>query len=229
MGGKRQRSVDRTSKVSPPTKMTRVTLNDVMKEFEDLKKRFDKLEEDNKKILDMMSEIDGLKRKVGELEGVVDDYRRFEVENKKKSVLVKGIKFGGGGKFETREDTKKGLKGMFEKVGYLPKLADWQRLGGKRNQEDTAMNVPIRIVFETLDQKFLFFEKLRENGRGMKDIKVLTDYPKFQVETAKRLNGRAFDLRKESPGLRTRIVPKGLELSLQTRRSTEERWTSVAI
>jgi hypothetical protein len=85
-----------------------------------------------------------------------------------------------------------------------------------------------RIVFEDMDRKYTLFEKMKEKGRDaeIRDIKILNDYPKFQVETAKQLNAEAYQIRKVNPGTRTRVVPKGLGLTLQTRTDASEKWTN---
>ncbi len=69
---------------------------------------------------------------------------------------------------------------------------------------------------------------MKEKGRDaeIRDIKIVNDYPKFQVETAKRLHAEAYEIRKANPGTRTRVVLKGLGLALQTRTDVSEKWTN---
>ena len=227
-----------TQGISPPSKMVKGrksvemddegTISDVLKAIGELKGRFDKLEKDTKEILEGMKEFESLKAKVKEIEVVIDEFKRFEIENKKRSLLVKGIKFSTNNKFESRKDTQTGLKDFFEKIGYLPRLFDWYRMGGKRDQADDGSKIPIRIVFEDMDKKYTLFEKMKEKGRDaeIRDIKILNDYPKFQVETAKRLNAEAYEIRKANPGTRTRVMQKGLRLTLQTQRDVSEKWTN---
>ena len=78
---------------------------------------------------------------------------------------MKGIKFSTKIKFESRKDTQTGLKDFFEKVGYLSKLFDWYRLGGKRDQANDGSKIPIGIVFEDMYRKYTLFEKMKEKGR----------------------------------------------------------------
>jgi hypothetical protein len=239
MGLKRLRSNYKDSQsISPPSKMVKGrksagdeegTISDVLAAIGELKGRFDKLEKDTKEILGVMKEVESLKAKLKEIEVVIDEFKRFEIENKKRSLLVKGIKFTTNNKFESRQDTQTSLKCFFEKIGYLPRLFDWYRMGGKRDQTDDGSKIPIRIVFDDMDRKYTLFEKMKEKGRDpeIRNINIVNDYPKFQVEAAKRLNAEAYEIRKANPGTRTRVVPKGLGLSLQTRTDASERWTNV--
>ena len=59
------------------------TISDVLKAIGELKGRFDKLEKDTKEILEGMKEFESLKAKVKEIEVVIDEFKRFEIENKK--------------------------------------------------------------------------------------------------------------------------------------------------
>ncbi len=109
-----------------------------------------------------------------------------------------------------------------------PHLVDYQRLGGLKAGEDGS-KVAIRVQFVTVDQKFDLFDALKVKGREMNDISILTDYPSFQLQEFKKLSGVAFNLRKDHPGTKTRIVPKGLGLILQKRTSAQDRWTAVSV
>jgi hypothetical protein len=79
-----------------------------------------------------------------------------------------------------------------------------------------------------VDQKMELFDRMREKGRELQDITILTDFPSFQMTEFKTLSGLGYKIRTEKPGTKTRIVPKGLGLILQTRASTAERWTHVS-
>ena len=87
--------------------------------------------------------------------------------------------------------------------------------------------VPIRVIFADVDQKYELYDALRTHGKSVnvKNVQVLNDYPKFQVTEVKKLNQKGYELRQKSPGLSTRIVPKGLSVVLQSRQSKDEKWT----
>jgi hypothetical protein len=109
----------------------------------------------------------------------------------------------------------------------VPTLVDYHRLGGVKQGEDGS-KVSIRVLFVDVDQKFLLFERLREKGNELNDVSVLTDYPSFQMQEFKTLSTQAFNIRKAQPGTKTRIVPKGLGLTLQRRAGVQDKWTTVS-
>jgi len=137
------------------------------------------------------------------------------------------LKFKSEGKFESRQQTKAVLADFFGRVGMVPHLVDYQRLGGLKENEDGS-KISIRVQFVDVDQKIGLFEKLKAKGRELQDVSVLTDYPTFQLKQFKALSETAYKIRKENPGTRTRVVPKGLGLSLQKRTNATDRWMSVS-
>ncbi len=144
-------------------------------------------------------------------------------------MLIRGLKFQTTGKFESRSDTRSALADFFEKAGVeAPHLVDYQRLGGLKVGEDGS-KIAVRVEFSDVDQKIGLFEKLKLKGRELNAYSVLTDYPKFQMNEFKKLSGLAYEIRKSSPGVRTRIVPKGLGLILQRRDSPAAGWTAVSL
>jgi hypothetical protein len=184
------------------------------------RKEFQKWVKDMKEIKEKMEVIDS----------VIDDFRRSEFEAKKTSVLIKGIKFMGKGKYETRMETKECLKALFTDLGgYTSHMLDYYRLGGRKDLTEDGSKVPIRVIFVDVDQKFELYDLFRKHGKSpnVKNVQVLNDYPKFQVAEAKKLNQRSYELRQQDKELRTRIIPRGLSLVLQSRRSKEEKWTLV--
>jgi hypothetical protein len=239
MERKRNRSVENcgpnTEKVSPPSKMNKagsgsVTLADVMKEILEIKDKMTKIEADNKEFQKWAKEIKDIKEQVEVMNSVVEDYRRSEIEAKKSCVLIKGLKIMGNGKFETRTETRERLRELFAELGgFRSHMFDYYRLGGKKDHNDDGTQVPIRVIFVDVDQKYELFDLLRTHGKNpnVKSVQVLNDYPKFQVAEVKKLNNKGYELRQQTQGLRTRIVPRGLSLILQTRKSKDEKWTAV--
>jgi hypothetical protein len=77
-------------------------------------------------------------------------------------------------------------------------------------------------------RKYTLFEKMKEKGRDAEiwDNKILDDYSKLQVETTKCRNTEAYQIRKANPGTRTRVMQKGLGLTLQTQTDVSEKWTN---
>jgi hypothetical protein len=242
MDRKRCRSTERreivTEKVSPPAKMNKgsgsgsgsVSLADVMKEIIEIKNKMTKIEEDNLVFQKWAKDVDMIKGKLEKIDLAVDDFRRSEIEAKKACVLIKGIKFVGKGKFETRTETRDRLRALFADLdGFKSHMFDYYRMGGRKDAKDDGSKVPIRVIFVDVDQKFELFNLLRIHGKkpSIKNIQVLNDYPKFQVAEVKKLSQQGYDLRQRNQGLRTRIVPKGLSLVLQSRHSEDEKWTAV--
>ena len=240
MDRKRNRAIEsnetNSEKVSPPSKMTKnnsgsVTLADVMKEILEIKGKMIKIEEDNLEFQKWIKEVKEIKEKMVTIDSFIGDFRRSEIEAKRTSVLIKGIKFMGKGKFESRTETKECLKALFTDLGgYKSHMLDYYRLGGKKDLAEDGSKVPIRVIFVDVDQKFELYDLLRTHGKSpnVKNVQVLNDYPKFQVAEAKRLNQRSYELRQQDKELRTRIIPRGLSLVLQSRRSKEEKWTLVS-
>lgn len=200
--------------------------------FDSLSDRFRNLEKEVSDIARALREIEAVRQEVNILREEVDNlkvaitgYHRLELETKRRSVLIKGLKFESGGKkFETRAQTLLVLGKLFERLGMTPHLVDYYRLGGLREGEDGS-KVCIRVQFDDVDQKMVMFDKLKTDGQAFSDISVLTDYPSFQQQDFKILSGKAYELRKSSPGLKTRIVPKGLGLALQTKANAGAQWT----
>jgi hypothetical protein len=241
MDRKRNRTIDTnensTEKVSPPSKMNKggssgsVTLSDVMKEILEIKSKMTKIEEDNLEFQKWAKEVKDIKRKIENIDSAIDDFRRSEIEAKKSCVLIKGLKFTGKGKFETRSETKERLRSLFADLGgFKSHMFDYYRLGGRKDLKEDGAKVPIRVIFVDVDQKYELFNLLRTNGKkpSVRSIQILNDYPKFQVDEVKRLNQKGYELRQQNPELRTRIIPKGLQLVLQSRANSEEKWTVVS-
>jgi len=192
-----------------------------------LKEKFADIEKEVAEISKFVRDVESLRAEVSELKVVCEGYQRLELENKKRSVLLKGLMFKSEGKFETRQQTKAALAEFFDRVGMTPHLVDYQRLGGRRENEDGS-KVSVRVQFMDVDQKFTLFEKLQSKGRELQDVSVLTDYPSFQISQFKQLSSAAYKIRQERPGTKTRVIPKGLGLVLQRRADAQAKWTTVS-
>jgi hypothetical protein len=241
MRNKRDRhSLDQeASKISPPHKMSRggfnpnfntgsnsgpgakqYTLNDVMM-------KLDRIEGEISKIWQKFEELDNLKHEVAQLRKANEGFLRQEVEQKKKCILIKGLASKSTEKYETRSETKETLDEMFNYFSLSPILEDYQRLGELK--KDESENTLIRVKFATMDGKNELFQKFKEMGRDseLSKISLITDYPQFQLQEVKRLSNIAYDIRKHQKGTKTRIVPRGLGLALQSREGNG-KWTTVS-
>ena len=236
MGGKgnKKRNISElnSEKISPPNKMTRnqgtlegePSTTDLMDRLNAFELRFNRIDSELAGISKIVREFETMKTEVRES---CDGYRRLEIEGKKRSVLVKGLPFKSAGQYETRKDTKEALKGFFDRLGMGAHLVDYQRLGGLKDGENGS-KIPIRIQFADVDLRFEMFDKLKAKGQAMKDVSVLTDYPEFQIPEFKRLSNHAYRIRKDQVGTRTRIVPRGLKLLLQTKANADDKWRTVS-
>ena len=248
MGRNSKRPLDRDSvQISPPNKMAGgskssdhnsevlAKLSSIEAKFDSFQTRFSKLEKEVADIATALREMEAVKEDVDSLRAEIDNlkesvsgYQRMEIESKRRSVLVRGLKFESrDSKFETRTQTRAALATFFDRLGLTPHLVDYYRLGGRKENEDGS-KVSIRIQFDDVDQKFDMFEKLKSAGQALSDISILTDYPSFQQQEFKALSTKAYNLRTATPGVKTRIVPKGLGLTLQTRPNAGAKWTTVS-
>ena len=233
-----KRSLETDKGISPPAKMAarnvEAKLDEVLAKLDSMESRFTNLET---RFTNLEKEVAGINRALAELEAVKEEvetmretchgFQRLEIETKKRSVLLRGLKFKTQGKFETRMQTKEVLAGFFERLEMVPHLVDYQRLGGLRENEDGS-KVSVRVQFADVDQKFQLFDKIKLKGNEMKDVSILTDYPVFQLQEFKNLSGLAYNLRKDNPGTKTRVVPKGLGLILQKKVNGSDQWTKVS-
>jgi hypothetical protein len=240
MRNKRDRqSLDQeVSKTSPPNKrMSRggfnqnqgagsgsgpkqFTLNDVMMKLE-------RIEGEIARVWQKLGEVDQLKREVTQLQRANESFLRHEIDQKRKCILIKGLASESTEKYEKREETRKTLDEMFNYLGLKPVLEDYQRLGELK--KDESESTLIRVKFVTMDDKNELFSKFKDMGNDteLKKISLITDYPQFQLQEVKRLSNIAYDIRKGRKGTKTRIVPRGLGLALQSR-IDNGKWTTVS-
>jgi hypothetical protein len=236
MGRKNKRSIEEIGKidgVSPPSKMAPRNRSDsksdeIITKLDALGARLSNLEKEVGELTRALQEMESIRKNVDSMKDSIEGFQRLELESKRRSVLIRGLPFRTSEKFETRQQTKLVLADLFKRLDMTPHLVDYQRLGGLKAGEDGS-KVSIRVQFVTVDQKFDLFDALKGKGRDMNDISILTDYPAFQLQEFKKLSGLAFNIRKDNPGTRTRIVPKGLGLILQKRANVQDRWTAVSL
>jgi len=228
--GRKKRSIEVGSEgFSPPSKMNKDDTQAIMAKLDSLESRFLKVEQEVSELNKIVRAMEGIRAEVESLKESRECFQRLEIESKKRCVLVKGLKFRAKkGIYETRSETREALASFFGLVGVeSPHLVDYQRLGGLKAGEDGS-KVAIRVEFSDVDQRVNLFEKLKLKGHELKEYSVLTDYPKFQLKEFKHLSGQAYELRKSNRGVKTRIVPKGLGLVLQSRDSTDGKWKAVS-
>ena len=232
MGRKKRILESDSERVSPPSKMTKgrddeilAKLNSFDVRFDQIGGRFDLLESKVDVISKALQEIEDLKVEVKAMKDSVEGYQRLEIHAKKRSVLIRGLKFESKKQFETRFETRKALAGFFERIDFQPHLVDYQRLGGLKKDGDGA-KIAVRVEFSDVDQRFVLFEKLKEMGKELSDITILTDFPQFQMQQFKALSTAGYNLWKSTPGIKTRMVPKGLGLVLQKRSDATDTWTA---
>ena len=230
-----KRTIDESGKSegsSPPNKMApRGSLDksdEILARLDAMGTRLANLEKEVGELTKALREMEAIRTDVDSMKDTCEGFKRLELEAKKRSVLVRGLPFRTSDKFETRKQTKVVLAELFERLEMTPHLVDYQRLGGVKSGEDGS-KVSIRVQFVNVDQKFDLFDALKSKGRAVDDITILTDYPNFQLQEFKRLLGIAYNLRKDNPGIKTRIVPKGLGLNLQRRANALDKWTSVSL
>ena len=236
MGRKSKRSIEESGRaegISPPSKMAPRNRSDsksdkIISKLDAMGARLSNLEKEVAEISKALREMEAIRAEVNSMKDSVEGFQRLEIDSKKRSVLIRGLPFKTTEKFETRQQTKLVLADLFKRLDMTPHLVDYQRLGGLKAGED-GTKVSVRVQFVTVDQKFDLFDALKAKGRAMDDISILTDYPVFQLQEFKKLSGQAFNLRKDNPGTKTRIVPKGLGLVLQRRANAHDKWTPVSL
>ncbi len=246
MFGNKKRNRPTSEKVSPPSKMSKnqnqnehqpsnselmaqlnklVTTNtDMMAKIDQLEKKFSLMEK-------LFGEVENLKKEVENLKrgGRANDaFKRFEVEQKKKSLLVKGLESLTSKKYEMRSETYQRVTEMFEHLGLNLTLEDYQRLGPIK--PDETGSTLVRLQFWSKDDKAQLFAKFKEYSSDpiVKRISLINDYPLFQLAEVKRLSNEAYRLRQRDRTTKTRIVPQGLEVKLQTRQGREGKWQKVS-
>jgi hypothetical protein len=184
--------------------------SDVLKKIDHIERRFEKLEK-------TFDEVESLKRQVAKMTKSFDSLKRLEVEQKKKSILVKGLDSLSTRKYETRIETYNRVQNLFEHIGLNLTLEDYQRLGPLK--PDDSGSTLIRLQFWSKDDKAALFAKFKEysNDAVVKRISLINDYPLFQLADVKKLSNEAFKIRQKDKRIKTRIVPRGLEVALQQR------------
>jgi hypothetical protein len=238
----KKRDRTQTEQVSPPHKMaknnkdTQPSNSDLMDQLarlveanEDVLKKIDSIEKRFEKVEKFFDEVESLKRQVAKLSKPLEGLRRLEVEQKKKSILVKGLTSPSRRKYETRSETYQVVQGLFDHIGLNLTLEDYQRLGPLK-PDDTGSTM-VRLQFWSKDDKSLIFSKFKEFSQDerIKKVSLINDYPLFQLADVKRLSNEAYAIRQKDKSIKTRIVPRGLEVQLQQRnlRDPAGKWMTV--
>ena len=216
-------------RASPPSKMAKnndkeFTINDVMSKLDEMREEW-KGEFDN--VWGKLEEVDVLRAQVAELNKTKESFQRFEIEEKKKCILIKGLKSKATEKYESKTETKASLDEMFDFISITPNLADFHRLGPIK--KDKSEETLIRVKFASIDDKNNLFARFKEMGKNtrLSTISLINDYPLFQLPEVKYLSGVAYDLRTAKKGTKTRIVPRGLGVVLQ--KYENGKWMTVNV
>ena len=237
MNNLKKRNRDLTEKVSPPPKMSKNNqpsnsdlmdqLNQIVASNADMLQKIDLLEKRFDKVEKLFDEIDELKGKVATMSKTIESFRRFEIEQKKKCVLLKGLDTYSNKKYKTREETLRRVNDLFEHLALNLTLEDYQRLGPLK--PDDAGSTLVRLQFWSKDDKTMIFSKFKEytDDPVVKALSLINDYPLFQLAEVKRLSDVSYKLRQANRSTKTRIVPRGLEVQLQTREANG-KWTTVS-
>jgi hypothetical protein len=144
-------------------------------------------------------------------------------------VLIKGLDSFSSRKYETRSETYRNVNALFDHLGLNLTMEDYQRLGPLKPND--AGSTLVRVQFWSKDDKSLIFAKFKEYSSDavVKNISLINDFLSFQLAEVKKLSDESYKLRQKDRRIKTRIVPRGLELQLQTRDSRDEsaKWTTV--
>jgi hypothetical protein len=222
----------------------------------ELLKRMDEIKESNARIETKIAEMDGrlkqiellkvavtrLEKEVKEMKGLSRSMKLNEIEGKKFWLVIKGLKnHTEMTTYETRAQTKNVLDNLFGYLGVDLVLADYfrmqapkrpQRVQGAQGAQGRPPSTGIvKVKLMTIDDRLNIFSRVATLGRNqeLKHVTFQDDLPAFQVESFKKLDKAAYDLRK-SEGVRTRIQTRGTELILQKREKTEDsRWVNVIV
>jgi hypothetical protein len=177
--------------------------DEILTKLDALGARLSNLEKEVTELTKALCEMEDIRNDINSMKDTCEGFQRMEIDSKKRSVLIRGLPFKTSEKFETRAQIKLVLADLFKRLDMTPHLVDYQRLGGLKDKENGS-KVAIRVQFVTVDQKFDLFDALKQKGKAMDDISILTDYPTFQLQDFKHLSGVAFKLRKDHPGTKTR-------------------------
>ncbi len=229
-------------KISPPHKMAKnptgqpsnldlmTQLTHLVASNADMINKIDGLEKRLSLFEKLFEEVENLKKEVERLSkqnkrsNIDEGFRRFEVEMKKKSLLIKGLPTLTNKKYETRQETYDRVSDLFHHLGLNLTLENYQRLGPIKPE-----GTMVRVQFWTRDDKSMIFAKFKEYSSDpvIKRISLINDYPSFQLSEVKKLSDEAYKLRQHDKAIKTRIVPRGLEVKLQTRKGVG-KWMTVS-
>jgi hypothetical protein len=246
MNNSKKRDRAESDQVSPPHKMTKggqqfgaqpsnsdlmARLDGLMSSNTEMIEKITELEKRFTLVEKLFQEVETLKKEVDRLSKQNkpnEAFMRFEIEQKKKCVLVKGIKSFTDRKYESRNETYDRVTELFGHIGLTLTLEDYQRLGPIKT--DDPGSTLVRLQFWSKDDKAQIYAKFKEfsNDPVIKKISLINDYPLFQLAQVKKLSEESYNLRQQNRLIKTRIVPRGLEVQLQTRNGSTGKWMSVS-
>lgn len=182
---------------------------------------------------DKLGRLEALSSRVQAVEVKMGTWERrckqAEVEEKRKWTVIRGLwKQEEVVGYETRDQLRTSLDEMKELMGVELRLMDYYRLKDIQRNKKSIPGL-VKVKFITSDDKDYFFSKVPVCGQkdDLKNLSFQQDVPSFLVEKYKRLDGLAFKLRK-SDKVKTRVVPRGLDLQLQKRtKEAGSRWETV--
>ena len=186
-----------------------------------------------KKVNDKLEKLEGLSDRVETIEDSMNYWERrckqAEIDEKKKWVVIKGLwKQEGAERFESRQKLAESLDELKTLMGVDTKFMDFYRLKDLKRNNDTMPGL-VKIKFITSDDRDFFFSRVSVVGQkeDLKGITFQQDIPHFLVDLYKKLDAKAFHLRKDKK-VKTRVVTRNLTLILQQREKEDgSRWVTV--
>ena len=185
-----------------------------------------------KKINDKLEKLEGIADRVETLEDNMSYWekrcKQSEIDEKKKWVVIKGLwKQEAASRFETRKQLSESLDELKTLMGVDAKFMDFYRLKDLKRNNETMPGL-VKVKFITSDDRDFFFSRVPIVG-GIEDLKGKSfqqDIPHFLVDVYKKLDAKAFHLRKDKK-VKTCVVTRNLTLVLQTREKEDgSRWVT---
>ena len=185
-----------------------------------------------KKVNDKLEKLEGISGRVEVIEENLNYWekrcKQSEIDEKKKWVVIKGLwKQEGATRFESRKQLSESLDELKVLMGVEAKFMDFYRLKDFKRNNDTMPGL-VKVKFITSDDRDFFFSRVPIVGQkdDLKGISFQQDIPHFLVDLYKKLDAKAFQLRRDKK-VKTRVVTRNLTLVLQTREKEEgSRWVN---
>ena len=185
-----------------------------------------------KKVNDKLEKLEGISGRVEVIEENLNYWekrcKQSEIDEKKKWVVIKGLwKQEGATRFKSRKQLSESLDELKVLMGVEAKFMDFYRLKDFKRNNDTMPGL-VKVKFITSDDRDFFFSRVPIVGQkdDLKGISFQQDIPHFLVDLYKKLDAKAFQLRRDKK-VKTRVVTRNLTLVLQTREKEEgSRWVN---